>query len=358
MISLSSRFRQLATRLHRDRADPPRQWFRREWKRMVPFALVLVLIWTFNVWLGTCGFAGCPSSAAIRAFQPSEGGRIVDRNGQLIGRLEVVRRVNVPLSTVPKFVQDAFVATEDRRFFEHNGLDWRAVFRAAFRNAGAFGVREGFSTITMQVAHNSFLSTRYHGRSLRRKLVELRITRLLEHELTKDQILEHYLNVIYLGNGVNGIEAASLDLFAKNVNQLTLAEGAMLAALPKAPSAYTPRKNPQLAVQRRNIVLGLMTAQGYLSAGVADRAKNERLRIATEEWRPSMADEPSAIDAVRAVVDSVMPDALKEGDVTVETTLDFTLQHSADRNVVRQAAAITRETRESFGRVMEPAQGA
>ena len=114
----------------------------------------------------------------------------------------------------------------------------------------------------MQVAHNSFLADRYHGRSLRRKLVELRISRLLERELTKDQILEHYLNVIYLGNGVNGIEAASLDLFGKNVNKLSLAEGALLAALPKAPSAYTPRHSPQRAVQRRNLVLGLMAESG------------------------------------------------------------------------------------------------
>jgi penicillin-binding protein 1A len=326
--------------------------------RIIPLAVVLLALWSFNIWLGTCGFEGCPSPAAIRAFQPSEGGRIVDRNGLLIGRLEVVRRVNVPLSAVPKYVQDAFVATEDRRFFEHNGLDWRAVFRAAFRNFGALGVREGFSTITMQVAHNSFLSTRYHGRSLRRKLVELRITRLLEHELTKDQILEHYLNVIYLGNGVNGVEAASRDLFGKSVGQLTLAQGALLAGLPKAPSTYSPRHDRLRAVERRNLVLDLMTEQGYLPAGVADQAKNERLRIAAEEWRPAMADEPSAIDAVRAVVDSVMPDALKEGDVTVETTLDFTLQHSADRNVVRQAAAITRETRDAFGHVTEPAQGA
>jgi 1A family penicillin-binding protein len=358
MISASSRFQYLATRLRRDPADPSRRWIRREWKLVVPFALVLLAIWTFDVWLGTCGFEGCPSPAAIRAFQPSEGGRIVDRNGLLIGRLEVVRRVNVPLSAVPKYVQDAFVATEDRRFFEHNGLDWRAFFRAAFRNAGALGVREGFSTITMQVAHNSFLSTRYHGRSLRRKLVELRITRLLEHELSKDQILEHYLNVIYLGNGVDGVEAASRDLFGKSVGQLTVAQGAMLAGLPKAPSTYSPRHDRVRAIARRNLVLGLMAEQGYLSSTAADQAKGERLRIAAEEWRPSMADEPTAIDAVRAVVDSVMPDALKEGDVTVETTLDFTLQHAADRDVVRQAAAITRETRDSFGRVTEPAQGA
>ena len=143
---------------------------------MTPLLAVLVVVWTFNAWLGTCGFAGCPSPAAIRAFQPSEGGNILDRNGRLIGRLAIVRRINVPLSSVPKHVQDAFIATEDRRFYEHNGLDWRAFFRAIFRNVGALGVREGFSTITMQVAHNSFLLNRYNGRSLRRKLVELRIT--------------------------------------------------------------------------------------------------------------------------------------------------------------------------------------
>jgi 1A family penicillin-binding protein len=358
MLSLSERFRVLKSRLRRDPDDPPRRWMRRQWMILVPFGAAVAGIWVFNLWLGTCGFAGCPSAAAIRAFQPSEGGRILDRNGRLIGRLEVVRRVNVPLTSVPKYVQDAFIATEDRRFYEHNGLDWRAVGRALFRNVGALGIREGFSTITMQVAHNSFLATRYHGRSPLRKLIELRIARLLEHELTKDQILEHYLNVIYLGNGVNGVEAASRDLFGKSVSQISVAQGAVLAALPKAPSTYSPRHDLLKAVTRRNLVLDLMADQGYLSTRTASTAKNERLRIAADEWRPSLVDEPSAMDAVRAVVDSMLPDALKEGDVTVETTLDFTLQHSADRNVVRQAAAITAETRDTYGRVAEPAQGA
>ena len=159
-----------------------------------------------------------------------------------------MRRVNVPITTVPKHVRDAFVATEDRRFYEHNGLDWRGVIRAVARNFSAGGIRQGFSTITMQVAHNSFLADRYHGRSLRRKLVELRISRLLERELTKDQILEHYLNVIYLGNGVNGIEAASLDLFGKNVDKLTLAEGALLAGA--AQGAVGLHAAPQSAAGR------------------------------------------------------------------------------------------------------------
>src|SRR5205085_11400610 len=190
------------------------------------------------------------------------------------------------------------------------------------------------------------------------KLIELRISRLLERHLTKDQILEHYLNVIYLGNGVNGIEAASLDLFGKNVNQLTLSEGALLAGLPKAPSAYTPRRNPDRALQRRNLVLALMVGQGYITQAQAAASERAPLRIAENEWRPSITNEPSALDAVRALVDSVLPDVLKEGDVNVYTTIDGNLQRAADRVVIRHIDDITRETRAIDRKLTETAQGA
>src|SRR3954471_22322528 len=272
-------------------AEPARKWTPRQGPLVTARALSLGGAIVFDAWLGTCGFYGCPSTTQIRAFQPSEGGNVYDRSGRLLGHLENVRRVNVPISVVPKHVRDAFIATEDRRFYEHSGLDWRGVFRATTRNLSAGGIRQGFSTITMQVAHNSFLQDRYHGRSLRRKLVELRISRLLERELTKDQILEHYLNVIYLGNGVNGIEAASRDLFGKSVDKLTLSEGALLAALPKAPSAYTPRRNPARAAQRRNLVLSLMADQGYISSTQAAAAARAPLKISENEWRPSITSE-------------------------------------------------------------------
>ena len=331
-------------------------------RRHLPWLSLLtigcVAIFAFDAWLGSCGFYRCPSPAEIRAFHPSEGGNVFDRNEKLIGHLENIRRINVPIGAVPRYVRDAFVATEDRRFYQHNGLDWYGVLRAIARNVSARGIRQGFSTITMQVAHNSFLSTRYHGRSLRRKLVEIRISRLLERQLTKDQILEHYLNVIYLGNGVNGVEAASLDLFGKNVNQLSLTEGAVLAALPKAPSVYTPRRNPGRALQRRNVVLGLMANQGYLSDLQAQAAQAAPLRIAENEWRPSVATELSALDAVRTLVDSVVPDVLKDGDVNVYTTIDFTAQRAADRAVMRHINQITAETRQTMGHVTEEAQGA
>src|SRR5689334_19193102 len=356
-MPVTQRLARLSQRLRRDPANPANT-LRRHWPWLSLVFLTAAGLVVFDSWLATCGFYGCPTRADIRAFHPSEGGNVYDRDGKLLGHLENVRRVNVPLASVPENVRHAFVATEDRRFYEHNGLDWHGVFRAVARNFSAGGIRQGFSTITMQVAHNSFLQDRYHGRSLRRKLIELRIARLLENQLTKDQILEHYLNVIYLGNGVNGIEAASQDLFGKHTNQLTLAEGALLAGLPKAPSSYNPRHSEPRAVQRRNVVLALMADQGYITRGQAVVAQRVPLQIAENEWRPSITAEPSALDAVRALVDSVLPDVLKEGDVNVYTTVDVTLQRSADRTMIKHFASITAETRQTYGRVTDDVQGA
>jgi penicillin-binding protein 1A len=353
----SQRLGSLRERVHAP-AEPARVWMSRQWRSLVVLGAVCLGIVLFDAWLGTCGFEGCPSRGEIRAFRPGEGGRIVDRNDQYLGRVAVVRRVNVPLADIPPHVRAAFLATEDRRFYEHNGLDWRGLFRAAASNLRHGGVREGFSTITMQVARNSFLVNKRYGRTMRRKLIELRLTRLIERELTKDQILELYLNLIYLGNGMNGVEAASRDLFGKHVSALSVTEGAMLAALPKGPSIFTPRDHYQRGLKRRNLVLSLMAQAGYLSANEAARAASVPLRIAQDEWRPDTSNELLALDAVRVFIDSILPDALKNGDVTVYTTLDLAAQRAADRAVLRQAVAVTRETQYAGNRVTDPAQGA
>ena len=355
--SLQARLDTLRERL-RPSDEPARHWMRRRWRSLSALGAACVILLAFDAWLGTCGFEGCPTRSGIRAFRPGEGGRIVDRGDRFLGRIALVRRVNVPLEAIPPHVRQAFLATEDRRFYQHNGLDWRGLMRAALSNLRHGGVREGFSTITMQVARNSFLVNKRYGRTMRRKLIELRLTRLMERELTKDQILELYLNLIYLGNGMNGVEAASRDLFGKSVSQLSVGEAAMLAALPKAPSAYTPRDHYDRALRRRNLVLALMVKAGYLSNEDATQAAESPLRIAEEEWRPDTKNEPLALDAVRALIDSIRPDALKEGDVTVYTTLDATAQRAADRAVLRQAAAVTRETQYAGYHVSEPAQGA
>ena len=297
------------------------------------------------MWLGTCGFDGCPTPRDIQTFQPDQGGRILDRYNRVMGRLETVRRLNVPLSAVPEFVQQAFIATEDRRFYQHGGLDWRGFFRALVTNLKAGRTREGFSTITMQVARNTFAVRRYPPRSLRQKLAELRLSRLIESSLTKQQILELYFNVIYMGNGVYGVEAASRDLFGRGVNQLNLPQAAMLAALPKAPSAYTPRRHPDRALARRNLVLSLMVKEGYVSANRLPGLQAQPLRIARDEYRPKDPNDSYALDAVREFVDSVIRGGTSDVvDLTVRTTLDRNAQIAADRAVRRQAAAIQSET--------------
>jgi len=262
-----------------------------------------------------------------------------------MGRLEVVRRVNVPLQSVPEFVQQAFIATEDKRFYQHGGLDWRGFFRALVTNLRAGRTREGFSTIEMQVARNTFAVRKYPARSLRQKLTELRLSRLIEHSLTKQQILELYFNVIYMGNGVYGVEAASKDLFGRSVNQVNITQAAMLAALPKAPSAYTPRRHPDRALARRNLVLSLMVQQGYISASRLAGLQAQPLKIARDEYRPKDPNDSYALDAVRAIVDSIIQGGTNDiVDLTVRTTLDRSAQIAADRAIRRQAAEIPSET--------------
>ena len=337
----------LRARMRPDPAEPPRVWARRRWKSLAALAVVIAGVWTMDLWLATCGFGGCPTSAELRAFRPAEGGRILDRNGRLLGRLRAVRRVNVPLAEVPRHVRQAFLATEDRRFYEHDGLDWRGFARALARNIGALGVREGFSTITMQVARNTFVARRAGERTLRHKFIEMRVARLIERHLTKDQILALYLNVIYLGNGMYGVEAASRDLFGRSVSHLAVAEGAMLAALPKGPSVYTPRRDRARALRRRNLVIALMHREGFLPRDRATAAVRSPLAIQREEWHPEQRDDSYALDAVRAIVDSVLRERGMEGsEVVVHTTLDARAQRAADAAVRRRADAIDREARD------------
>jgi penicillin-binding protein 1A len=292
----------------------------------------------------------------MRAFRPAEGGRILDRNGRLLGRLRAVRRVNVELEEVPMHVRQAFLATEDRRFYEHDGLDWRGFARALVRNVGSLGVREGFSTITMQVARNAFVDGQYRNRSLPKKLMEMRLARLIEGTLTKDQILELYLNVIYLGNGSYGVQAASRDLFGKDVGRVTLEEGAMLAALPKGPSAYTPRRDRARALRRRNLVIGLMAREGFITQAGAASAARRPLVVVAEPERDVRVGDSFALDAVRQLVDSVVGDRV--GELVVHTTLDAQAQRAAERAIERRAAAIQREANAWSGRRGERVQGA
>jgi membrane peptidoglycan carboxypeptidase len=228
----------------------------------------------------TCGFHGCPSVAEIRTYASHQG----------------ARRITVPLDRIPSNVRNAFIAVEDRRFAGHHGIDWYAFGRALVRNVRSFGVREGASTLTMQVARSAFLcGDDGEGRSLGRKLIELRLAPRIESALSKDKILELYLNLIYLGDGTYGVEAASRHYFGKGVDQLTLAEAATLAALPRAPSTYHPGDHPDRSIERRNLVLALMAREGFITTAAARTATSQRLRVARQARRREVApSSPSA----------------------------------------------------------------
>jgi membrane carboxypeptidase/penicillin-binding protein len=163
-------------------------------RRQRIFAAVVIALLLLSggttLWMATCGLAGCPSDEQLRGFRPSEGSRVLDRSGASLGRLSYVRRINVPLSKVPRHVRAAFIAAEDRRFYYHGGVDWRSAGRALARNLAALEVREGFSTITMQVVRSAFLAQLGPDRTMSRKLIEIELARRLERALTKQEILE------------------------------------------------------------------------------------------------------------------------------------------------------------------------
>jgi len=288
----------------------------------------------------TCGFHGCPSIEDIRAYVPLQGGRVLDRNGDVLGYLEPVRRITVSLDRIPENVRNAFIAVEDRRFTSHHGVDWHAFGRAFFRNATSLGVREGASTLTMQVARSAFIGgDEYSDRSFGRKLIELRLAPRIEAALTKDQILELYLNLIYLGDDTYGVEAASRHYFGKSVDRLTLAEAAMLAGMPRAPSVYDPREHPDRAIERRNLVLSLMAREGFITTATAEKASDQRLRVARVGWTPPIYAS-YAVEAVRDLVAAEVGNHPPYAEIIVQTTFDRGAQLAAERAVRDRAAAI------------------
>ncbi|MEP6833389.1 MAG: PBP1A family penicillin-binding protein [Gemmatimonas sp.] len=347
----------------RTRLRPPR-WHRWSKKRVILLLVFLsVAVATPATWWTTCGFEGCPTVTELRTWHPTEGGAVLDVNGQLLGPLVPVKRVNVPLSKVPLTVQNAFIAVEDRRFHTHHGVDWRGVGRATLVNIRALGVREGASTISMQLAKNVFLADRASERSFGRKFLEWRYAGLLENALTKDQILERYLNAIYLGNGVYGVEGASRDLFGKSISNVTLAEAAMLAGLPKAPSSYSPRRDLEKARTRRDVVLTILEREKVAPRAAIVAAHAFAVRVVAEEWVPQRLTDSWALEIVRVSVDSlrakgVIPEGLTNANLVVRTTFDRKAQRAAERSVLHGAAQLDAERGVWAGSGAAQAQGA
>jgi penicillin-binding protein 1A len=207
-------------------------------------------------------YPNLPALDTLTDYQPKVPLRVYSAEGELIGEFGEERRVLVDIKAVPPALTNAIIAAEDERFYQHAGIDYFGVARAAYANLLTGGRRQGASTITMQVARNFFLSSE---KTLTRKLYEVLLAVKIERNLSKDQILGLYVNQIYLGQRAYGFASAARTYFGKPLEQLTLAEAAMLAALPKAPSSYNPVANPQRAKQRQMYVLRRMRELSYIT---------------------------------------------------------------------------------------------
>ena len=293
--------------------------------------------------VGVAGVAGAiwhfskdlPDYSQLQDYEPPVMTRVHASDGALLGEYSKERRLYLPIQAVPKLVINAFLAAEDKNFYEHGGIDFTGMARAAVVYAQNFGSNkrpQGASTITQQVAKNFLLTNEV---SFTRKIKEALLAMRIERAYSKDRILELYLNEIYLGLGAYGIAAASLVYFDKSVNELTIAEASYLAALPKAPAALHPVRNRDRAVERRNYVVDRLLENGWIKQADADKARKEQLNVTSRgNGAHIFAGEYFAEEVRRDIFERYGEKKLYEGGLSVRATLDPKMQVMARKAMV------------------------
>jgi penicillin-binding protein 1A len=297
----------------------------------VPAAIVIAILSFYAVWAQTFDLK--------RLGTMPERNTVFDVDGKIYSRLAGANRLKVSLDQVsPLFIQ-ALLAREDTRFYEHGGIDWRGVARALFRDVTSGSVKEGASSITQQMARNSLP---LGGRNISRKLLEAMVALRIERALTKDQILELYVNRIYFGSGCYGVETASQSYFGKSAAKLDLSEAALLAGLIRSPNRFSPLKNPEGAREQRDTVLDRMRELKKISVLQEEGAKHEK--IASRSHRQTLVQENYAMDAVQRDLNVLLtPDQIDNGGLFIYTTLDPIVQKAAADAVDKQLAKIERQ---------------
>ncbi len=273
------------------------------------------------------------SVADISTYMPPGTIRIKGADGTVLQEIGPVTHEKLKIWQIPQPVLEAFIASEDRRFRDHRGVDFQGILRAAFSNLQAGGVVEGGSTITQQLARIVFLN---QERSLARKIKEMRLAQKIEQHFTKEQILERYLNLVYLGSGAYGLGDAAWVYFGKTVDKLTIPEAATLAAIVPAPSVYSPIENQAVAKERRDIVLRLMQEQGFITLQEVETAIASPLTINPQQPKRLERKAPYFTDYVqRELPKYISPEVIKAGGITVETTLNAGWQEVAEKTIER-----------------------
>nr|WP_243147211.1 penicillin-binding protein 1A [Scytonema sp. UIC 10036] len=274
-----------------------------------------------------------PDKAELNAVVREQTLTIKAANGTILQQQGEATREQLKLEEIPDKLQKAFIASEDRRFTQHNGVDFQGIARAILNNLRSQNVVEGGSTITQQLARILFLK---QERTVWRKLKEARLAQNMEEELTKDAILERYLNLVYLGSGAYGVADAAWVYYSKPVSKLTLGEMATIAALPPAPNNFSPIVNRRAAQQRRNIVLQRMQEEGFITAAELQAATAEPINLKASAPRRWEVESPYFISYVQKEIPKyVSPDVLKAGGLTVETSLDLQWQKAAEEAVAK-----------------------
>jgi penicillin-binding protein 1A len=260
---------------------------------------------------------------------------IYDKDGKLITQIGARNSVPVDIKEVPDLVKNAFISIEDPTFYKHHGISIRGIARAAFNDLISRSREEGGSTITQQLVRISILSPE---KTIKRKIQEAALAIQAERQYTKDEILKMYLNNVYLGEGAYGIQAASQIYFAKTINELDLAEAALLGGLPQAPSAYSPFNDPQAAIARRNDVLDSMVRNKYISTSEAETAKGVELKLETKELAARQYPYPYFLDYITSELIAKYGEAeFYKGGLKVYTTIDTDIQIYAETAMARTA---------------------
>jgi penicillin-binding protein 1A len=297
------------------------------WRRIASFAAGGVLLFVLALWVWIYwGLPRVPDADTLWALNRQPSVMFTDSEGEIIGVRGPYYGRRARLGEVPDYVPQAFLAIEDRRFYQHEGVDRMAIFRALLANLRAGETVQGGSTITQQLSRNLFLTP---AQTINRKLREMVLASRIERRLTKDEILELYLNRIYLGDQAFGIDAAARRFFGKTANELTLAEAAMLAGLPKAPSRSAPTENFEAATARQHVVLDAMVEAGFITPEQRDEARAERINVierpSTERAMGYAFD--LAVEQARAAVGRETP------DLVIQMTINRDVQEAAANSV-------------------------
>ncbi len=287
--------------------------------------LIVSILWSFSNDL--------PDYKFLKNYKPSVSSKVYSGNGELVSDFSQEKRIFVPFNSIPKNVINAFLSAEDKNFFSHPGVDAKGVIRATINNISnliSSKRLEGASTITQQVAKNFLLTNEV---SINRKIKEAILAFRIERALSKERILELYLNQIYLGSGAYGVAAASLEYFDKSIRDLNYSEAALLAALPKAPSRYNPYKDPNIAKFRRNLVLKNLLENNYLTNEWYEKLKNEEIKLKKSK-KIYLEDAQYFIEDVRkSVIESLSYDKVYKQGFNINTPIDLNLQTIATKSL-------------------------